>query len=85
MDAVAQAVPGVDKMTTTQSELERVLAALDDEHVRLPNERRDAARLLREMARDFKHWAHCASACSMVPRGLCTCGLDAARIKWRLP
>lgn len=69
------------------TELERVLAALADEHVRSPEERRDAARLLREMARDFNVWArYHARGCIRANRiaGVDYCGLDAARARWRL-
>jgi hypothetical protein len=47
----------------------------------------DAARLLREMAADFDHWAYWhAEGCEdgTASGDLCTCGLDAARAKWRL-
>lgn len=78
-------------MTTTPSELERVLAALENRARRLTQANRDtfcddAARLLREMARDF------AWVCAQIGEDEVyywnrddTERLDAARARWRVP
>lgn len=76
------------------TDLERVLIWLDDRSTSAlglePRLYKDAARLLREMARDFdKYAAHdldddgrpCEDGCGIDP---CSCGMDAARERWRL-
>jgi hypothetical protein len=79
------------------SEIERVLKLLDKRGtlsagVEL-DAMRDAARLLRALAADFEKYAtdH-LHACALAEyAGIadaftpCTCGLDAARDRWRLP
>lgn len=67
------------------SELQRVLAELDD--FELPSGHRyplaeDAARVIRELAADFKKHARCNPACRSYVK--CGCGLAAAKEKWRL-
>lgn len=73
------------------SELARALAALDayangaDLYCQVAAE---GARLLRELAQDFavhavEHDEFCKHARKAAPR-VCSCGLDAARARWRL-
>lgn len=78
-------------MQTDPTELQRVLAALDSCAMHEPEDDplfSDAARLLREMAADFDtyadHWIGADG--DLCPHSLdrdCTCGLDAARERWR--
>lgn len=79
------------------SELERVLEALEDPRGVPGGATADAARLLRALAKDFEihaqqHGIGRDGWCDMGDRVLaqlsvrgCTCGLYAAREKWRLP
>lgn len=73
------------------TELERVLAALDaDDHWASSA---DAARLLREMARDFDEYAdhglsELGQSCLRADFGMtgkCSCGYEQAKERWRLP
>lgn len=81
-------------MPSDPNELMRVLAELDFLASCVPlgeakKDAADAARLLREMAADFDtyadHWIGADG--DLCPHSLdrdCTCGLDAARKRWRL-
>ena len=82
---------------TDPTELARVLAALDetvrcDQGDNTARIAEDAARLLREMAADFDEYADHGlddrgNNCDWLPpgaKGDCSCGLDAARERWRV-
>jgi len=72
-------------VTTSPTELARVLAALD-ESGDLVWMAEDAARLLRALAADFEKYSAHTLECNI---GIgdakpCDCGLDSARARWRL-
>lgn len=87
-------------MTPDPTELARVLNDLETRRTlpvnvevqKLGAAARDAARLLREIAADFDEYAEHGlddrgNNCDWLPpgaKGDCSCGLDAARAKWRL-
>ena len=74
-------------MAEQPSEMVRVLAALDEQAEISGGLTADAARLLRALARDFDEYGHMHTvkcATDRDSRADCTCGLDAARARWRI-
>ena len=72
-------------MTDTPNELTRAVEALEADESPVGwirrSQRHDAARLLREMARDFERYACHLAFCR--PGG-CQCGFLVARERWRI-